>query len=307
MEPFSPIWFVGGIILGFVAEYLLDLLFWRRRLQRVAAANSSLVQSREREQQELLHLRERVDTLDAALHEKEEALVAHDADLQALRIQRDDMAVQREATMARAAQLEEELEKVNERYNQCQQMLSDSRGEMRTLERTPIGELQMQHRQQLTALESELKQARNSAGELQQTLTDVQAESADLAAALERLQEANQDKETLVARLERDAADLREMLEARDQALADCRRMLTAEQAAGPAAPDRLQRIRGIGDVYAQKLNAAGVIRFAQLLEMDEQQIRAIINPANWQELKIAEWKAEAARFTAEQGEENDD
>lgn len=57
---------------------------------------------------------------------------------------------------------------------------------------------------------------------------------------------------------------------------------------------DPLIDINGVGPVYEQRLLNAGVLTFAQLAGMSEAELRAIIRPEAWQNVDIAAWIAEA-------------
>jgi predicted flap endonuclease-1-like 5' DNA nuclease len=63
---------------------------------------------------------------------------------------------------------------------------------------------------------------------------------------------------------------------------------------------DALERIKGIGAVFAQRLKAAGIRTFAQLAEARPEQIREIIKPEEWQKINPEGWIAEARALAAE-------
>jgi predicted flap endonuclease-1-like 5' DNA nuclease len=58
--------------------------------------------------------------------------------------------------------------------------------------------------------------------------------------------------------------------------------------------PDDLSKIRGIGDVFKQKLYEAGIMTFADLAAATVAQLEAIIQPQEWQEVDFAGWVAQA-------------
>ena len=62
---------------------------------------------------------------------------------------------------------------------------------------------------------------------------------------------------------------------------------------------DRLQKVNGIGNVYAQKLNDAGIYTFAQLAEQSAARLTEIIAPESWQAIETEAWIEEAASFAA--------
>lgn len=64
--------------------------------------------------------------------------------------------------------------------------------------------------------------------------------------------------------------------------------------AAPPVATDQLQEIQGIGQVFAKRLNDAGIFTFAQLAELSPERLREIIQPQEWQSLDFAAWLTQA-------------
>lgn len=63
---------------------------------------------------------------------------------------------------------------------------------------------------------------------------------------------------------------------------------------AAESAADRLQEINGIGQVFAKRLNEAGITTFAQLSELSIERLREIIQPQEWQSIDFASWIAQA-------------
>lgn len=62
---------------------------------------------------------------------------------------------------------------------------------------------------------------------------------------------------------------------------------------------DRLQKVNGIGNVYAQKLNHAGIYTFGQLADESAERLVEIIAPETWQAIDPEAWIREAAAFAA--------
>ena len=58
--------------------------------------------------------------------------------------------------------------------------------------------------------------------------------------------------------------------------------------------PDDLTAIKGIGEVFEQRLYDAGVLTFADLAGKSVAELEAIIQPRNWQKVDLAAWIAEA-------------
>jgi predicted flap endonuclease-1-like 5' DNA nuclease len=63
--------------------------------------------------------------------------------------------------------------------------------------------------------------------------------------------------------------------------------------------PYRLEEIRGIGPVYVKRLNAAGILTFADLAHTPEKRLREIIAPKAWQAIDFAGWIHQARAFAA--------
>jgi predicted flap endonuclease-1-like 5' DNA nuclease len=60
---------------------------------------------------------------------------------------------------------------------------------------------------------------------------------------------------------------------------------------------DPLTQISGIGLVYEQRLNQAGIFTFAQLSEATMEQLVQIIQPEAWQQINPAAWIAQARQL----------
>ncbi|MCB0096632.1 MAG: DUF4332 domain-containing protein [Caldilineaceae bacterium] len=99
---------------------------------------------------------------------------------------------------------------------------------------------------------------------------------------------------------------LHQELVAARQEIAELRRQLNEhadEQLASPVsvgAADALVRVNGIGRVYAERLNAAGIFTFAELAQASPEQLREIIQPADWQAVDFDSWIEQAAVLAQE-------
>ncbi|MEM7125863.1 MAG: DUF4332 domain-containing protein [Chloroflexota bacterium] len=61
---------------------------------------------------------------------------------------------------------------------------------------------------------------------------------------------------------------------------------------------DKLETIHGIGHVYAERLNAAGIQTFAQLAELSPDQVREIVTPGKADSLlNVTNWIAQAQQL----------
>lgn len=68
----------------------------------------------------------------------------------------------------------------------------------------------------------------------------------------------------------------------------------TGVQAHAPTQPDDLTAIRGIGPVYARRLQNAGIATFAALAAQEPEKIGQIVQIKMWQAASPAEWIAQA-------------
>ena len=63
--------------------------------------------------------------------------------------------------------------------------------------------------------------------------------------------------------------------------------------------PDDLTQIKGIGPVFARRLNDAGITTFAQLAQATPDQLHEIVQAAEWQAVEPAAWIADARALSA--------
>lgn len=70
-------------------------------------------------------------------------------------------------------------------------------------------------------------------------------------------------------------------------------------QAGYLANPDQLEEIDGIGDIYAQRLNEAGIFAFEQLAQLSVDRIQEIISAEEWQKIEPESWIAQAKKLAA--------
>lgn len=66
---------------------------------------------------------------------------------------------------------------------------------------------------------------------------------------------------------------------------------------APPAVPDDLTQIKGIGPVYAQRLQEAGLATYAALAAASPQQVADVVGRKSWQAADPADWIAAAAQM----------
>ncbi|MFN8456605.1 MAG: DUF4332 domain-containing protein [Anaerolineae bacterium] len=70
------------------------------------------------------------------------------------------------------------------------------------------------------------------------------------------------------------------------------------KQAERLSRPDELEKIVGIGEVYANRLIGAGVHSFGQLAQLTPEHVREIINPEDWHNIDPESWITQAGYLT---------
>ena len=132
------------------------------------------------------------------------------------------------------------------------------------------------------ALEAELNTAKNAASHNASDMAGMKTQLAGVNEELTNLKAnsgSSHDSDAEIARLKAEIAEL-----------------MRAPKA--PAERDRLEKIDGIGDVYEQRLNAAGIWSFQQLSEMSVEAILNLIQPEDWQKIEPEKWILEASERT---------
>lgn len=61
---------------------------------------------------------------------------------------------------------------------------------------------------------------------------------------------------------------------------------------------DHLEDVNGIGPVFAQRLNEAGIYTFADLAAQTPERVREIISPKNWQAVDPEGWISQAQHLS---------
>lgn len=69
---------------------------------------------------------------------------------------------------------------------------------------------------------------------------------------------------------------------------------LTTNAPSELSSADQLQDINGIGQIFAKRLNEAGIYTFAQVSELSPERLQEIMQPQEWQTLDFAAWIAQA-------------
>ena len=105
-----------------------------------------------------------------------------------------------------------------------------------------------------------------------------------------RMQSDLLDSDTTIKQLQARLADS-------DATIASLRRQLQELSAQTATRKDRLEMVKGIGAVFAKKLNDAGITTFEELAQQTPERIRDIIQPQEWQKVEPEAWIAQAKTF----------
>lgn len=114
-------------------------------------------------------------------------------------------------------------------------------------------------------------------------LINVQTKMNQMIASESRLQESLLEAKSQIQQLE---ADLSSCQEQSAKVLVE-EKVVVQEK-------DNLEKIRGIGAVFSQKLYDAGIYTYAQLASQTSDRLYEIINPESWQKVDFDAWLAEA-------------
>lgn len=133
--------------------------------------------------------------------------------------------------------------------------------------------------------------------QLAEKLAKVEAENRRLEAKIAEDEENLKKLETI----ERDIAACQEQLKDAELTIDQLRDELNKQASPVPQKVERLERIRGIGAVFARRLREAGINTFAQLAELTPDQIEEIVQVEEWQKIEPEQWIAEAKEFAEAQ------
>lgn len=93
------------------------------------------------------------------------------------------------------------------------------------------------------------------------------------------------------------------MIEAEER-IRELEAALAERQSVPAAAPppvihqkDNLERINGVGPVFAKRLNNAGIFTFAELATASPERVKEIIDPEEWQKFEPELWIEEARQI----------
>lgn len=146
---------------------------------------------------------------------------------------------------------------------------------------------------QLDAVQNDIRDSRQRVSDLQAANNDL---SAQLALAEVKLEERGLrpiDELAWETKLDSATSEIRRL---RDE--------LDAVQRQRPVrVADRLQQINGIGNVFARRLNDAGIVTFAQLAALSAEEVRVLVRAEEWQAIDPASWIEQAQTLSAAAGD----
>lgn len=125
---------------------------------------------------------------------------------------------------------------------------------------------------------------------LQQKLVAAQEKNQSLQTQLEECK----SRQTQMVRANGDLQHCQQELVDAENTIDQLRAQLNELAAKIPTEKDRLERVKGIGAVFAKRLNEAGIHTFAELAQQSPQKVREIIDPEEWQKIEPESWVAQA-------------
>ena len=69
-----------------------------------------------------------------------------------------------------------------------------------------------------------------------------------------------------------------------------------------PRGKDPLEVIKGIGPIFARRLNHGGIFTFEELARLTPAEVRRVVAVADWHKIEPEEWIAEAAQWAQARG-----
>jgi predicted flap endonuclease-1-like 5' DNA nuclease len=268
MNPVFLWWLTLGALIGFVAEWIWDWIWFRRRRQAVSADSTvqlnALVAERNRLQNDLRACGERSARLDG--------------EIGPLRARIGEL----EPYQARVGELEGELARLRARIGELepyQARVGELEGELGLL-RGRVGELEP-YQARVGELEGEVSRLR-AAGSVSAGVTLGAAAEADRERAVGAVDDG------MMLTMRDSNVQLHDELEATRRALVRL----------GTGRGDPLIDINGIGPIYQERLYAHGIVTFDQLAAMSPERVRTLVVADNAiGDVDTTSWIAEAQRL----------
>jgi predicted flap endonuclease-1-like 5' DNA nuclease len=226
----------------------------------------------------------------------------------------------------RMSRLEKKLAEERSKVREHQVRVATLEAELATLQEQPK-EPRVAKREKPAVIVSDREEAATAKAEVEAEAVVAEAEAeagAGLQASvevpeaevLEEIEALAEEAEEIEAEIEEAAAKLAEaeVLEAIEAVVeeaeaeriveeidweAELREIALEAPRAEPDWRDDLTRVQGIGAKSAERLNEAGIVSFAQLAALDEENLAAIIQAPDWRRPDYASWISQAQELLA--------
>lgn len=246
------IWAIGGVIVGFLLEYLIDIFWWRRKLDRADTRNDQSESLLREQVGEVEYLRHQLAKFNSSFDEYEKYIKRLEYELEGVQLEVVELRVQSEASGERARQFQSDSVLLR-------RQLQQRRG-------TDGPEVSRQLVRYKRALHEKVKENKALAMSLSEAET--------------MLAKTDSEQDKVIA-----------------TKLGDGEVYKPVESGGIVGGQDALEKINGIGHVYADRLRAAGIRTFIDLARMRAERLTDIIQPQKWQRIEPDRWISEAANL----------
>jgi predicted flap endonuclease-1-like 5' DNA nuclease len=335
-------WFAAGLLLGWLIEWLIDRIYWRRRLIALESDFKRRATEIERLRADLDTARADADSaarlrveLDKARADAADADARHKAVLDGARADAADAAARAKAELtaarsdaarfkseldaARTAAIDADARHKAELAAAGAAAVAAAAVTAQTGDREQLAERdaliqryqqrEAEQQRALVAMRDALARSRSELSEASATAQQLRV-AAGAGAEPERqglaLGAAAGDGPSVSQQISGLQVYLEQQRREAEQLRADLQQERALRLAAVLPGGDPLIDIDGIGPVYQKKLYDAGITSFAGLGALTPEQVREIVQPRSWQEIDAAAWIAEARTRAASVRRERD-
>lgn len=277
-----------GIIIGWILEWIMDRRFWRKERESALRRDHSEAQAL---QQQLDELRKRHKAELKELLRKEREQLAEFDDLKRRVSEADVRVGELKSERDRAVHERDQASgKVNAEVDAFKARIAELTGE-----RDDAVQQQNRLHEAVRRAEAELGDLRDaSAAEVSELRVRLETEQAEHTRAYEKL-------EAELAQARASAEVVQAVEKTSDEPVTTPDKVVSpAKPAAIDSAVDKLVRIRGIGPVFAQRLEEAGITRFTSLVEHSPERLCEITGLRQGQSALAESWIAQAEQIISE-------
>jgi predicted flap endonuclease-1-like 5' DNA nuclease len=308
-----------GFIVGWALEFALDFLYWRRRSPQIyrseksEAETQSVMQSADGSDEEMLRraLAERDEALVQARRQAgsrnddlaQKQLLVRDLDITVAHLRQQLDERQLELDRMRATAPADDLAAREVEITMLSAQLNSSQSAAADLSRQ-VGEQVAE----VEALRAELA-SRPQAGQLEALQADFEAKKAELEQTKSMLEARQGETSEIEAYLQERDAEVKRLTELLSEANADLDHLRQREldrlviEETEYIHEDDLTDIKGIGDVYAERLREAGFYTFRHLADASEDEFKEELKIPAWRTPNLQSWIDQAQKL-AEQKEQ---